>query len=294
MNAAGELTGRVFDVSRACVHDGPGLRTVAFLKGCGLHCPWCQNPEGVSPDPELAIDANLCIQCGHCREACQVAASGVRAGCRACGRCASACPPGARRVVGRDVTVDELVRELRRDEDFCRASGGGVTFSGGEPLAQARFVLAAAAELRAAGVHVAVETAGNWPRRLAGDVAAGFDLVLFDIKHPDAMRFRDATGGDAALVAANLDGLLAAGVPLEVRVTIVPGFNDGPADLDAIAAFLRDRPRVPVRFQAFHRMARAKEALYGRPYQAASIVPAGASTLAAAAQRLAAGGVEVA
>jgi pyruvate formate lyase activating enzyme len=291
MDAAGEPAGRVFDVSRACVHDGPGLRTVVFLKGCALRCPWCQNPEGVRADPEIAIDAARCIDCGGCHEVCPVAAARTREGCRACGRCAQVCPPAARRLVGRDVTVDGLVREVRRDEDFLHASGGGVTFSGGEPLLQAPFVLATAAALRAAGLHVAVETAGHWPRALADAVAAGVDFVLFDLKHPDPARFHAATGGDAGLVAANFDRLLAGFVPIEVRVTLVPGFNDAPRDLDAIAAFLRGRRPVPVRVQAFHRMALAKEALYGRPYAAASLPPVKPAELAEAASRIAAGGV---
>ena len=163
-------TGRVFDISRGCVDDGPGYRTVVFLKGCNLDCPWCHNPEGKSFDAQIAFDASRCIGCSACREACPRTWQNRqtwRDGCTACGRCAEACPSGARRLVGRTLTVDELVAEVAVDGDFFKGTGGGVTFSGGEPLAQPEFLFACSEAFRRKGLHVAVETSGSWPENLA-------------------------------------------------------------------------------------------------------------------------------
>ncbi len=215
--------GRVFDIAPGSAHDGPGLRTVVFLKGCPLDCKWCHNTEGKSFDAEIAYDARRCISCGFCRSLCDYKSSAApaawRSACRRCGNCAAGCPTRARRLIGTDYTVANLVGSVLRDFEFMFGSSGGVTFSGGEPLAQSEFVIECARVLRANAVHVAVETCGYWPIRLAETVAKSFDLVLFDLKHVDRQKYRAGTGrGTPSLSEQSLESyaehLLARGLPV--------------------------------------------------------------------------------
>lgn len=265
------LTGKIFDISRACVEDGPGIRTVVFLKGCALSCPWCHNPEGISFDPEIGFDAARCIGCETCLEICprgrEVASSeSWRTGCLACGRCAEVCPARARRLAGRIYGVEELVEAVMTDADFFAGTGGGVTFSGGEPLAQPDFMIACARELRHQGIHVAVETAGFWPETLAVQVKQSVDLILFDLKHVDSKKFRDFVGREQDRILANLKTILAGPGRVEVRITLIPGFNDTPEDQRKIACWLTANDLVPpVTLIPFHRLGAAKQELFGRP-----------------------------
>ena len=283
-----DLKGLVFDISRACYEDGPGLRTVVFLKGCPLDCPWCHNLEGKSFAPEIAFASASCIACGECRKACP---RGIRPdgwknwreGCQACGKCAEACPARARIRAGREFGVEELAREAARDEDFFRGTGGGVTFSGGEPLAQPEFVLAAARALRGKKIHVAVETSGFWPEALREKVAETFDLILFDLKHVNPEKFRKATGKDNRGILDNLKGLIEPGVSLEIRIPLIPGFNNSPEDLREIAGYLKGLSRVPpVTLLPFHRLARSKEGRFDRKYPYADFLPISEKELATA------------
>jgi pyruvate formate lyase activating enzyme len=297
----GETTpprGRVFDLSTACFEDGPGLRTVVFFKGCALRCPWCHNPEGRSPAPEIALDPARCIGCGQCQEVCErhwPAPHAWREGCTTCGRCVEVCPSTARRLLGRELSVDELVQQVLVDRDFFAGTGGGVTFSGGEPLQQPQFLLACAAALRREGVSVAVETAGFWPARWCDPLGDAVDLVLFDLKHVDPERCRDFLGQPPYAALANLISLRRQGAPLEIRITLVPGFNDTDADLEALGRWLaRHLPEVPVRVQPFHRMAEAKQCLLDRPYRYGAKPPTNVRRLGHARQLLARQGVQTA
>jgi len=248
------LTGAVFDISRACVDDGPGLRTVVFFKGCPLACPWCHNPEGRSPLPQLFYERARCLGCDPCQ--------------------GEGCPTGARRVVGRRLEQTALVEEALEDLDFFRGTGGGVTFSGGEPLAQPRFLFACAGDLRRAGVHLALETSGCWDGELAEEVARRFDLVLFDLKHTDGDRFREATGQPVWQALDNLAALAASGVGLELRLTLVPGFNDRPEDLELMATWLKESGvDAPITLQPFHRLAASKQAMLGVSYAYQHVPP---------------------
>lgn len=292
-------SGRIFDLAPACVDDGPGLRTVVFLKGCALGCPWCHNPEGRSPAAEIRYDAARCLSCQACRRACgrlwPQPPGAWRDGCTACGRCAAVCPAGARQLVGQDLSASSLVERLCEDQDFFAGTGGGVTFSGGEPLLQPDFLFRCAELLRAAGVHVAVETAGQWPSPLVPELAAAADLILFDLKHVDPIRLRRiARPADRCSILQNLRLLWQHDVALELRLTIVPGFNDSPRDLEAIAAWLRDRepPATKVTLLPFHRLAAAKQALYGRAYRGAGLPPVTAAQLGAVAEVLSGLGLE--
>jgi len=241
------VTGRVFDVQRFSLHNGPGIRTTVFLKGCPLACAWCHNPEGRSPDPQVARFPARCIACGACREVCPTGAAGDEATgepCRVCGACVEACPSGARELVGRDVAPDELADEAARDRVFFEESGGGVTFSGGEPLAQPEFLLAVLGRLREAGIHTAVDTCGHAPPEVLLRVAAAADLILFDVKLIDDGRHLRFTGVSNRTILENFRALGQAHANLWVRVPVIPGVNDDEENLAATARLAAATPGV--------------------------------------------------
>jgi pyruvate formate lyase activating enzyme len=246
------VSGRVFDVQRFSLHDGPGIRTVVFLKGCPLRCTWCANPESQQPGPQIAWFENLCAGCGRCAEACPRGAVRLdddrvrtdRGLCAGCGACAAACSRGARRLLGREVTADEIMAEVRRDAPFFRRSGGGVTFSGGEPLAQPALLLECLRRCRRWGYHTAVETCGQARWDDLREVASLTDLFLYDLKALDPARHEELTGLGNELILENLERLLAAGAGVVVRVPVVPGANDDDAGLESLAAFVAEHPGV--------------------------------------------------
>ena len=241
------VTGRVFDVQRFSLHNGPGIRTTVFLKGCPLACAWCHNPEGRAPEPQVARFPARCIACGACGEVCPTGAAGDGATgepCRACGACVEACPSGARELVGRDVAPDELADEAARDRVFFEESGGGVTFSGGEPLAQPEFLLAVLGRLREAGIHTAVDTCGHAPPEVLLRVAAAADLILFDVKLIDDGRHLRFTGVSNRTILENFRALGQAHANLWVRVPVIPGVNDDEENLAATARLAAATPGV--------------------------------------------------
>ncbi len=253
------MKGRVFNLQRFSLHDGPGLRTTVFMKGCPLNCAWCHNPESQSPAMEAALQEGLCIRCGTC--------GGLRDEAAA-----EACPTGARRMLGRDVEVEELVEEVLRDRIFFDESGGGVTFSGGEPLVQAPFVGRAMDALRARGVHTALDTCGLPAERLL-ETAARADLVLFDLKHMDGPLHRRWTGVDNGEILAGLAALARAHGNVRVRVPVVPGVNDDDANLEATARFVATLPGAAVDLLPYHGTGAAKFARLGRSYALDGVQP---------------------
>ncbi|HTO94996.1 MAG TPA: glycyl-radical enzyme activating protein, partial [Bacteroidota bacterium] len=209
------LTGTIFNIMRFSVHDGPGIRTTVFLKGCPMHCAWCHNPEALAGTPELMLRPERCIACGDCMALCPHGAVSATEGgyvtdadlCARCGTCADACAAGAREIVGREMTIEEVMREVERDATFYRESGGGVTFSGGEPLLQHRFLIML---LRACGernLHVAVDTSGYASPEVLYRVAELTDLFLYDLKSVNDNIHRRFTGASGALIRGNLQRL---------------------------------------------------------------------------------------
>ncbi|MGI6653260.1 MAG: glycyl-radical enzyme activating protein [Christensenellales bacterium] len=235
------MKGRLFNIQRFSVHDGPGIRTSVFLKGCPLRCLWCHNPEGISTKPVISYDARKCAACSACTRACPARHSIQngqhiydRAGCNGCGACAEACLFGALELAGYERTVGEVMDTVRRDAPFYRGVGG-LTITGGEPTLQSDFSTALAAAARAEGISVCVETCGYCPEHTLRTLAAYTDLFLFDIKETDAARHKAYTGVNPAPIIANLRALDAAGQATMLRCPIIPGFNDRLEHMEGIA-----------------------------------------------------------
>jgi pyruvate formate lyase activating enzyme len=292
--------GVVFNVQRASFHDGPGVRTTVFFKGCPLSCPWCHNPEGISPWPEVLTSAAHCLSCGSCTSACPrpdgPLGAGARLGdhgCLACRACVDACPTGARQVAGREWTASELLAELRRDRALHETSGGGVTFSGGEPLAQAQFLLACLAACRRERLHTAVDTCGLAAREVVLAVARLTDLVLWDVKHTDEARHLELVGAPLAPILANLRAVATVGVPIWLRVPVIPGYNDDPENLSAVAALAAATPNVRrLSLLPYHRTGAGKLVRLGRADALAGVAAPGAAGLRELAARMASAGIE--
>ena len=273
---ASELRGLIFDIERFATKDGPGIRTVVFFKGCTLRCAWCQNPESQDRQPQIMYDATRCRGCGRCLECCPHGAirKSDRYGlvvdplaCRACGECCSACYYDARRLVGRSYSVPELMREILRDKSFYENSGGGVTFSGGEPLLQPEFLEEICRQCRHSGVHTAVETCGHVSWRAFTRVVPFLDLVYYDLKQVDPELHRRDTGAANERVLDNLKSLSREAVPLVVRIPVVPGRNDCLEVQRAILRFVASLPRVDgVELLPFHRLGSSKYTGLGREY----------------------------
>jgi len=252
--------GLIFEVREFCLHDGPGIRTTVFFKGCPLHCAWCHNPESLSPAPQLLVSATACTHCGACRTACT-----HQDHCMACGDCVSVCPQGCRRLCGRRVTAEALAAELRKNESFFTTYNGGITFSGGEPLAQVDFLENLATRLRP--IHLALETSGFASLQTYQRGIRSVDVVFQDLKHPDAAQHKRFTGVELSPILANLAWLKASGRPFIARIPLIPGVNDAPETLERFADLLQGAPGLTgVELLPYHVTAGAKYALLGLRY----------------------------
>jgi len=241
--------GLVFDIKRYSIHDGPGIRTTFFLKGCPLSCWWCHNPEGISPQPVLLRHPNRCIGCGRCIAVCPSGAWSRKADgrlshdkekCTLCGICADTCPPSAIEIAGREMTPGDVVQEAQKDIPFYDESGGGVTFSGGEPLLQSRFLFACLLKLQDEEIHTAIDTSGYCEEKNILEAAEIADLFLFDIKHIDPKRHEYYTGVSNRIILSNLGKLDETLVRrgrgrINIRMPLIPGINDDTENLEAVA-----------------------------------------------------------
>ncbi len=244
--------GRIFNIERHGLVDGPGIRTVVFFKGCPLQCRWCHNPESQASHNEIMFSQDQCVGCGTCGTVCpQVAISfvkttgersHVRDKCAFCGTCVKACPAKALEVVGYEVDVDTLVGEINKGAIFHRRSGGGVTLSGGEPLLQTGFCKDLLESCRKEGIHTALDTCGHAPWETINSIFPLVDLFLYDLKHVDDKKHRYGTGVSNRLILDNLMKLAAQchdGFPeIIVRIPVIPQFNDTLTEIGDILNFL--------------------------------------------------------
>lgn len=238
----------IFDVQRFCLHDGPGIRTVVFFKGCTLRCAWCQNPESLDPRPEMAFYPDRCIDCRACREVCLTDAIRdegddriIWERCDACGRCATVCPAEAMRRIGRTITPQRLLAEVLADRAFFESSGGGLTLSGGEPVMHSEFLQRFLPLCKAKGLHLLLETAGNYAFTKLEPLLSSLDEIFFDFKFPDDEGYRTHAQAHARHVNENLERLLALDSPkLTLRIPLVPGLNTTDERIDAFGRRLRE------------------------------------------------------
>ncbi len=259
------MKGVITSIKRLATHDGDGLRTTVFLKGCPLSCKWCHNPEAISFRPQIALKKSKCLLCGECASVCEKNVHIIGGEhkvsdefCVACGKCERECPAGALTVYGRSVTAEELVDSIAEDEIFF-AGGGGVTFSGGEPTAQAEFVAECERLFAARKIKCDVDTCGYCKRDRFDKLIPYTDCFLFDLKHPDSARHAEYTGRDNELILSNLFYLDSAGAKTEIRIPLIPGFNDGENELRRSGEIIsRLGNCVGVRVLAYHALARSK------------------------------------
>lgn len=264
-----------FDIKRYAINDGPGIRIVIFLKGCNLNCAWCHNPEGILPTQEQMYNPAKCIKCGTCVVACPETALALTedgivtdAGrCHLISLCAAVCPTKAIELSGRSLDVNEIMQEIEKERVFFEQSGGGVTFSGGEPMMHPDFLVRLLEECGSKGIHRAVDTAGLVSTEVLLRVAARTDLFLYDLKMMDAERHRKWTGVSNEKILENLRILAESGAQVIIRIPLVGGVNDDAENLEATARFIASLAgyKKQVNLLPYHKIAQTKYGKLGRP-----------------------------
>lgn len=267
--------GLISNIQRFSTDDGPGIRSTVFFKGCNLQCRWCHNPEAINFECQIQFFLQKCVGCGGCVEVCPVKAQQLtksqrvfrRDLCQICGRCVGNCNTGALTISGKTMTVAEVMKEIGKDRPFYGNSGGGVTFSGGEPLLQKDFLLALLLECKNSGLHTVVDTAGNVSWEVFSDIIPYVDLFLFDIKVYNEAKHRAVTGSGNRLILDNLKRLAGCNIEIWIRVPVIPGINDTAAEMAEIAALIQDIKDINlIELLPFHRLGEGKYQSLGLTY----------------------------
>ena len=276
------IVGCVFNIERFAIRDGPGIRTTVFLKGCPLRCLWCANPESMSAAPQLFYLENLCTRCYRCVEACPNKATTKapdgaikidRSLCKTCGKCVEACPNKAREISGKSMTVEGVLEEVRKDALFYQNSGGGVTFSGGEPTHQPEFLWHLLKGSQESGIHTALDTSGFVKPEILKRVLEHTNLVLYDIKHMDSAKHKELTGVDNRLILENARMIATMGKPMIIRVPLIPGRNDSKENIKALAEFMLSLGLKRVDLLPYHSLGKIKYQRLGMEYKLSDLKP---------------------
>ncbi len=293
--------GLIFDIKKYSINDGPGIRTTVFFQGCPLACQWCHNPESQPRKPVLMYRANRCVLCGECVDVCtqhSITINGTvktdRATCEGCGTCAEVCFNGARELSGYQASVDQVMSEVLRDTPFYESSGGGVTFSGGEPLLQHRFLLDLLHACHEHGLHTVVDTSGFAAWDVLNSLREYVDLFLFDLKLMDEERHIRYAGVSNKLILSNLKQLAETGSAVYIRIPLIPGINDDEENLRRSAEFIRALPNITgVELMGYHDLAAAKYQALGLDYRLKELKAPGSEQLQSSASILERAGLQV-
>ncbi len=297
------IKGRVFNIQRFSVEDGPGIRTTLFLKGCPLACPWCSNPESQKVASELAFIRSLCNDCGRCVELCDPGAISLAEGggvaidrkrCDRCGDCVEACAPKALKIFGREISVEEAFLEVKKDELYYRNSGGGVTASGGEPLRQAEFTSAFFERCQQAGIHTTLDTCGYAVRSALERVLRHTDLVLFDLKLIDNDAHVALVKTPNTLILDHAKIVARSPVPMIVRIPLIPGLTETDENISAITRFVAELGGgvSAVNVLPYHRFGMSKYEMLNQHYELAELKPPSAERQGAVVAALESLGLE--
>lgn len=252
--------GIIFDIEEFAVHDGPGIRKTVFFKGCPLRCNWCHNPEGMSFKKELMVSKGSCIKCGRCVDVCK------NEKCSVCGACINVCPLRLRKICGMEYEARDLAQELLKGKEILEMNGGGITISGGEPMAQPEFLLELIKELKP--LHIAIETSGYASEEVFRRVVDSVDLVLMDIKHTDTEVHKLVTGVHNDIILKNLKYLCSSNNKFCIRIPLIPGINDTRKNMERTAELLKAAKELErVELLPYHRTAGAKYAMIGKEYK---------------------------
>ena len=266
----GDTKGIVFNIQHYSIHDGPGIRTTVFINGCPLRCVWCQNPESLSMIPSIFFASEKCTGCGKCVETCPQKAITVvngksstnRALCKGCGKCAEVCPNEARDLIGKEMTAGEVFKDVNSDAIFYQRSGGGVTVSGGDPVAQPEFVIAILKMCKDAGLHTALETSGVAEWHAFKKILAYTDMVLYDFKHMNGEEHKKFTGKSNKLVLENAKKIIVEfpQIAFVARVPVIPGYNDSEENIVMIARFIAEElgDSIKVHLLPYHKLGTTK------------------------------------
>ena len=272
----------IFNIQKCSIHDGHGLRTLVFFKGCPLRCKWCANPESQNYGPEIMESQGKCIGCGACMKVCPQSAISLkedgpridRSKCIRCFSCADRCYAGAKYVIGKEYEVEELYKEIEKDRVFYSIKGGGVTFSGGEPLTHPKDLTAIAKVCRERGINVAIESCGYGDYEEFKSALPYIDSMFFDVKHIDSQKHKELTGVGNERILDNLKKIAEFGIPITVRTPVIPGLNNSVENIRGIAEFLKSLPQVKeYELLPYHQFGVNKYNALGRPYALSDTEP---------------------